>query len=174
MKVIRASARHRPLMSRWFVAGLVGGRHTGVAKQAKIVSVGSSYGCEGGTARPTEAQVTARIVAALNWVARNARKPAVVICLSTWTFPRPSSRPRSSGSSTPASRLSPQPAMTVGTDGLAATPAPKLRRELTRPAATKVAVIPRTGGSRPPFRAGRFHGPTHREPPGVRRWEVAR
>jgi subtilisin family serine protease len=61
-----------------FVAGLVGGRHTGVAKQAKIVLVGSSYGCEGGTGNPTEAQVTARIVRALNWVARNARKPAVV------------------------------------------------------------------------------------------------
>jgi subtilisin family serine protease len=61
-----------------FVAGLVAGRHTGVAKQAKIVVVGSSYGCEGGTANPTEAQLTARIVGALDWVARNARKPAVV------------------------------------------------------------------------------------------------
>lgn len=60
-----------------FVAGLVAGRRTGVAKQAKIVSVGSSYGCEGGTGA-TEAQVTARIVRALDWVAQHARKPAVV------------------------------------------------------------------------------------------------
>ncbi len=61
-----------------FVAGLVAGRRTGVAKQAKIVSVGSSYGCEGGDGNATEAQLTARIVRALNWVAKNARKPAVV------------------------------------------------------------------------------------------------
>ena len=60
-----------------FVAGLVAGRRTGVAKQAKIVSVGSSYGCEGGSSA-TEAQMTARIVRALNWVAQHARKPAVV------------------------------------------------------------------------------------------------
>ena len=61
-----------------FVAGLVGGRRTGVAKQAKIVSVGSSYGCEGGSGNATEAQMTTRIVRALAWVAKNARKPAVV------------------------------------------------------------------------------------------------
>lgn len=60
-----------------FVSGLVAGRRTGVAKQAKIVSVGSSYGCEGGS-DATEAQVIARIVRAINWVAKNARKPAVV------------------------------------------------------------------------------------------------
>ncbi len=60
-----------------FVAGLVAGRHTGVAKQAKIVSVGSSGGCEGAE-EGTEAQATARIVRALDWLARNARKPAVV------------------------------------------------------------------------------------------------
>jgi subtilisin family serine protease len=61
-----------------FVAGLVAGRRTGVAKQAKIVSVGDSYGCEGGNGNATEAQVNARIVRALNWVAQNAHKPAVV------------------------------------------------------------------------------------------------
>jgi hypothetical protein len=61
-----------------FVAGLVAGRRTGVAKQAKVVSVGSSYGCEGGNGGATEAQVTARIARALNWVAQNARRPAVV------------------------------------------------------------------------------------------------
>ncbi len=60
-----------------FVAGLVAGRRTGVAKQAKIVSVGSSYGCEGGN-DATEAQARARIVRAIRWVAKNARKPAVV------------------------------------------------------------------------------------------------
>lgn len=60
-----------------FVAGLVAGRRTGVAKQAKIVSVGASYGCEGG-GNATQAQLTARIVRALNWVAKNARRPAVV------------------------------------------------------------------------------------------------
>ena len=61
-----------------FVAGLVAGRRTGVAKQAKIVSVGSSYGCEGGDGDATEAQAIARIVRAIDWVAKNARKPAVV------------------------------------------------------------------------------------------------
>jgi subtilisin family serine protease len=61
-----------------FVAGLVAGRRTGVAKQAKIVSVGSSYGCEGGNGGATEAQMAARIVRALNWVAQHARRPAVV------------------------------------------------------------------------------------------------
>ena len=61
-----------------FVAGLVAGRRTGVAKQSKIVSVGSSYGCEGGNGDASEAQVTARIVRALTWVAKNAAKPAVV------------------------------------------------------------------------------------------------
>ena len=30
-----------------FVAGLLGGRRTGVAEKAKIILVGSSYGCEG-------------------------------------------------------------------------------------------------------------------------------
>lgn len=60
-----------------FVAGLVAGRRTGVAKEAKIVAVGSSYGCEGGS-EATEDQMTARVVRALNWVAENARKPAVV------------------------------------------------------------------------------------------------
>ncbi len=60
-----------------FVAGLVAGSRTGVAKQAKIVSVGSSGGCEGGSGE-TEAQLTARIVKALAWVEKNARKPAVV------------------------------------------------------------------------------------------------
>jgi subtilisin family serine protease len=61
-----------------FVAGLVAGRRPGVAKQAKIISVGSSYGCEGGNGGATEAQETARIVRALNWVAHHARRPAVV------------------------------------------------------------------------------------------------
>ncbi len=61
-----------------FVAGLVAGRRTGVAKQAKIVSVGSSYGCEGGDGGATDAQKIARIVRALDWVARNADQPAVV------------------------------------------------------------------------------------------------
>jgi subtilisin family serine protease len=61
-----------------FVAGLAAGRRTGVAKQAKIVSVGSGYGCEGGGGNITRAQVIARIVRALSWVSQNARKPAVV------------------------------------------------------------------------------------------------
>ena len=60
-----------------FVAGLVAGRHTGVAKQAKVVLVGSSSGCEGAE-EATEAQASARIVRALTWVARNAHQPAVV------------------------------------------------------------------------------------------------
>lgn len=60
-----------------FVAGLVAGSRTGVAKRAKIVSVGDSYQCEGGS-EATPAQRTARIVKALDWVAENAKKPAVV------------------------------------------------------------------------------------------------
>jgi len=60
-----------------FVAGLAAGKRTGVAKQARIVSVGSSYGCEGG-GDASQAQLTARIVRALNWVAKNGRRPAVV------------------------------------------------------------------------------------------------
>jgi subtilisin family serine protease len=60
-----------------FVAGLVAGSRTGVAKRARIVSVGDSYECEGGS-EATPAQRTARIVKALDWVAKNAKKPAVV------------------------------------------------------------------------------------------------
>lgn len=60
-----------------FVAGLVAGRRTGVAQQAKIVSVGSSNGCEGGDSE-TEPQQVARIVRALDWVTANAQRPAVV------------------------------------------------------------------------------------------------
>ncbi len=60
-----------------FVAGLVAGRRTGVAKRVKVVAVGSSYGCEGGS-EATEAQMTARVIRALDWVAKNARKPGVV------------------------------------------------------------------------------------------------
>ncbi len=60
-----------------FVAGLVGGRRTGAAKKAKIVVVGSSYGCEGSEAA-SQRQMIKRLVRALNWVATNARKPAVV------------------------------------------------------------------------------------------------
>jgi subtilisin family serine protease len=60
-----------------FVAGIVGGRRTGVAKRARIVSVGASSGCEGGSGDETAAQMTARIVRALNWVAKNGRRPGV-------------------------------------------------------------------------------------------------
>ena len=60
-----------------FVAGLAAGERTGVAKQAAIVLVGSSYGCEGAEGA-TEKQAIARIVRALDWVAENARRPAVV------------------------------------------------------------------------------------------------
>jgi len=61
-----------------FVAGIVAGRRTGVARKARIVSVGAIDGCEGGSGDQTEAQKTARIVRALNWVAKNAHRPAVV------------------------------------------------------------------------------------------------
>jgi subtilisin family serine protease len=60
-----------------FVAGLVAGRRTGVAKKATIVVVGSSYGCEGGTAA-SQAQMIKRVVRAVDWVAEHARRPAVV------------------------------------------------------------------------------------------------
>ena len=60
-----------------FVAGLVGGRRTGVATKAKIVAVGSSYGCEGSESA-SQRQMVERVVRAVNWVAENARKPAVV------------------------------------------------------------------------------------------------
>jgi len=61
-----------------FVAGLVAGRRTGVAKQATIVLVGSSNGCEGGNGDESEAESAARVVRALTWVADHARRPAVV------------------------------------------------------------------------------------------------
>jgi len=71
-----------------FVAGLVAGRRTGVAKQAKIVSVGSSYGCEGSEGA-TDAQKTARIVRALHWVAQEAHQPAVVNLSLNTSAPAP-------------------------------------------------------------------------------------
>ena len=60
-----------------FVAGLVGGRRTGVAKNAKVVAVGSSYGCEGSEGA-SQRQMIKRVVRAVDWVAANAHKPAVV------------------------------------------------------------------------------------------------
>lgn len=60
-----------------FVAGLVGGRHTGSAKKAKIVAVGYSYGCEGAE-EVSATKIAKRIVRAVNWVADNASRPAVV------------------------------------------------------------------------------------------------
>jgi hypothetical protein len=97
-----------------FVAGLVAGRRTGVAKQAKIVSVGSSYGCEGGNGGATEAQVTARIARALNWVAQNARRPAVVNLSLNVNAPAPTVT-TAVKRLVDVSRLSPQRAMTVKT-----------------------------------------------------------
>lgn len=61
-----------------FVAGIVGGRKSGVAKQARLVTVGAINGCEGGSHDQTDAQRTARIVRALDWVTKHARRPAVV------------------------------------------------------------------------------------------------
>ncbi|HEY5788492.1 MAG TPA: S8 family peptidase [Microlunatus sp.] len=60
-----------------FVAGLVGGRRTGVAKKAKIIVVGSSYGCEGSEMASPKRMIK-RVVRAVDWVAENAHKPAVV------------------------------------------------------------------------------------------------
>ena len=60
-----------------FVAGLIGGRRTGVAKKAKIIVVGSSYGCEG-SEPASQRQMIKRVVRAVDWVAENAYKPAVV------------------------------------------------------------------------------------------------
>ena len=59
------------------MAGLVAGRRTGVAPEAKIVAVGSSYGCEGAGA-VSEQKMIKRVVRAVDWVAENARRPAVV------------------------------------------------------------------------------------------------
>ncbi len=60
-----------------FVAGLVAGRRTGVATEATIVAVGSSYGCEGADA-VSDQKMIERVVRAVDWVAENARRPAVV------------------------------------------------------------------------------------------------
>ena len=60
-----------------FVAGLIGGRRSGVAKQARIIVVGSSYGCEG-SETASQQQMIKRVVRAVDWVADNAHKPAVV------------------------------------------------------------------------------------------------
>lgn len=71
-----------------FVAGIVGGRKSGVAKQARLVAVGAINGCEGGSGDQTDAQRTARIVRALDWVTTHARRPAVVNL--SLNVPRPS------------------------------------------------------------------------------------
>ena len=60
-----------------FVAGIVGGRTTGVAPKARLVSVGAFDGCEGGSGDATKAQRVKRIVRALDWVADHAKRPAV-------------------------------------------------------------------------------------------------
>ncbi|HET9649598.1 MAG TPA: S8 family serine peptidase [Microlunatus sp.] len=60
-----------------FVAGIVAGRHTGVAKQASVVSVGASTGCEGADESSRD-KALARIVTALGWVSQHAKRPAVV------------------------------------------------------------------------------------------------
>lgn len=60
-----------------FVAGIIGGRRTGVAPKARLVSVGAFDGCEGGSGDATKAQRVKRIVRALDWVAHHAERPAV-------------------------------------------------------------------------------------------------
>ena len=60
-----------------FVAGLVAGRRTGVAKQAKIVSVGSSYGCEGGDgARPRPRRSRASYARWTGWPGTHISPPS--------------------------------------------------------------------------------------------------
>ncbi|CAL9331447.1 Extracellular serine proteinase [Streptomyces sp. enrichment culture] len=60
-----------------FVAGIIGGKGTGVAKESTIVSVRAMQGGEGTRPVPRE-QREAAIVRGLNWVAAHAEKPAVV------------------------------------------------------------------------------------------------
>jgi subtilisin family serine protease len=74
-----------------FVAGIIGGRHTGVAKQVRIVSVGAINGCEGGSGDQA-AEQTARVVRALRWVAAKGRRPGVVNLSLNVAAPAPTVR----------------------------------------------------------------------------------
>ncbi|MFE4582187.1 S8 family peptidase [Streptomyces chartreusis] len=71
-----------------FVAGIVGGKDTGVAKESTIVSVRTMQGGEGAEPVPRE-QEEAAIVRGLNWVASHAEKPAVVNMSLNFDNPAP-------------------------------------------------------------------------------------
>lgn len=71
-----------------FVAGIIGGKDTGVAKESTIVSVRAMQGGEGTRPVPREQQEAA-IVRGLNWVAAHAEKPAVVNMSLNFDHPAP-------------------------------------------------------------------------------------
>ncbi|MBJ6761493.1 S8 family serine peptidase [Myxococcaceae bacterium JPH2] len=58
------------------VASVIGGKTTGVAKAAKIISVRVA-GCKGTAYNPAVSLVNSTLVAGMDWVARNHVKPAV-------------------------------------------------------------------------------------------------
>ena len=60
-----------------FVAGIVGGATTGVAKQAKLVEV-QALGCSEGGSTMTLKQERRAVIRATSWIRRNAERPAVV------------------------------------------------------------------------------------------------
>jgi subtilisin family serine protease len=60
-----------------FVAGIAGGRRTGVAKGAQLVEV-QALGCSEGGPTMTLKQQRRAVVRAASWIRRNAQRPAVV------------------------------------------------------------------------------------------------
>jgi hypothetical protein len=60
-----------------FVAGIVGGRSTGVTRKTRLVAVRTLAGGEGAEGLPPARQ-TALIIKGVDWVRTHARKPAVV------------------------------------------------------------------------------------------------
>jgi subtilisin family serine protease len=60
-----------------FVAGIAGGRRTGVAKRANLVEV-QALGCSEGGPTMTLKQERRAVIKAAGWIRRNAQRPAVV------------------------------------------------------------------------------------------------
>ena len=60
-----------------FVAGIAGGRRTGLAKSARLVEV-QALGCSEGGSTMTLKQQRRAVVRAAGWIRRNAQRPAVV------------------------------------------------------------------------------------------------
>ncbi|MEU6083421.1 S8 family peptidase [Streptomyces sp. NPDC047108] len=72
-----------------FVAGIAGGRTTGVAKKARIVEVKALECSEGTGGRLNQQQRIAKVVEAADWVTAHAERPAVVNMSLNFRRPAP-------------------------------------------------------------------------------------